>query len=104
MSHRSSRKWIEGSDYEDKCSQQADDVERMSNREKRKDKSKKKRIGVNRNITPLLSPRQRQGYLRTHKCCTWVHRQGCPTLHWSLHHQRKSGMRNGCDEPKKYER
>ena len=40
---------MEGSDYEDKCSQRADDVERMSNREKRKDKSKKKRIGVNHN-------------------------------------------------------
>ena len=30
-------------------SQWADDVEWMSNREKRKDKSKKKRIGANRN-------------------------------------------------------
>ena len=33
---------MEGSDYEDKCSQQADDMGRMSNREKRKDKSKRK--------------------------------------------------------------
>ena len=49
---------MEGSDYEDKCSQQADDVGGMSNREKRKDKSEEKRIEVNRNITPLLSLRQ----------------------------------------------
>ena len=49
MSQRSPKKWMEGSDYEDKCSQRADDVGGMSNREKRKDKSKKKRIGVNRN-------------------------------------------------------
>ena len=33
---------MEGSDYEDKCSQRADDVERMSNRKKGKDKSKRK--------------------------------------------------------------
>ena len=50
---------MEGSDYEDKCSQRADDVEGMSNREKRKEKISPKEIGVNRNITPLLSPRQR---------------------------------------------
>ena len=43
MSHRSPRKWMEGSDYKDKWSQQADDVERMSNHEKRKDKSKKQK-------------------------------------------------------------
>ena len=49
---------MEGSNYEDKCGQWADDVGRMSNREKRKDKSEKKRIRVNCNITPLLSPRQ----------------------------------------------
>ena len=50
---------MEGGDYEDKCSQQADDIGRMSNCKKRNDKSKeKKRIEVNRNITPLLSPRQ----------------------------------------------
>ena len=36
MSHRSPKKWMEGSDYEDKWSQRADDVRRMSNREKRK--------------------------------------------------------------------
>ena len=36
MSHRSPKKQMEGSDYEDKCSQQADDVGGMSNREKRK--------------------------------------------------------------------
>ena len=41
-SHRSLKKWMEGSDYEDKCGQWADDMERMSNREKRKDKSKRK--------------------------------------------------------------
>ena len=40
---------MEGSDYEDKCSQWADDVGRMSNREKRKDKSKRKGIGANCN-------------------------------------------------------
>ena len=51
-------KRMEGSDYEDKCSQRADDVGGMSNRGKRKDKSEIKRIGVNCNITPLLSPRQ----------------------------------------------
>ena len=58
MSHRSPKKQMEGSNYEDKCSQWADDVGGMSNRKKRKDKSKEKRIGVNCNITPLLSPRQ----------------------------------------------
>ena len=36
MSHRSPKKRLEESDYEDKCSQRADDVGRMSNREKRK--------------------------------------------------------------------
>ena len=63
MSHRSPTKRMEGSDYEDKCSQRADDVGWMSNREKRKVSPRNKRIGVNRNITPLLSPRQRRGYL-----------------------------------------
>ena len=43
MSHRSPRKRMEGSDYEDKCSQQADDVGRMSNCEKRKDTSEKEK-------------------------------------------------------------
>ena len=33
--------WMEGSNYKDKCSQQADDMGRMSNCEKRKDKSEK---------------------------------------------------------------
>ena len=47
VSQRSPRKRMEGSDYEDKCSQWADDVGRVSNRKKRKDKSKRKRIGVN---------------------------------------------------------
>ena len=42
MSQRSPRKQMEGSDYEDKCSQWADDVGGMSNREKRKDKSERK--------------------------------------------------------------
>ena len=32
---------MEGSDYKDKCSQRADDMGRMSNHEKRNDKSKK---------------------------------------------------------------
>ena len=36
MSQRSPRKRKEGSDYEGKCSQQADDVRGMSNHEKRK--------------------------------------------------------------------
>ena len=36
MSQRSPMKRMEGSDYEDKWSQQADDVGWMSNREKRK--------------------------------------------------------------------
>ena len=59
MSLRSLRKQIEGSDYEDKCSQWANDMGWMSNREKRKDKSEeKKRIGANHDIIPLLSPRQ----------------------------------------------
>ena len=50
---------MEGSNYEDKCGQQAKDVGGMSNHKKRKDKSeKRKEIGVNHNITPLLSPRQ----------------------------------------------
>ena len=53
---------MEGSDYKGKCSQRANDVRGMSNCEKRK-VQEKKRIGVNRNITPLLSPRQRRGYL-----------------------------------------
>ena len=33
---------MEGSDYEDKCGQQANDVRRMSNHEKRNDESKKR--------------------------------------------------------------
>ena len=36
MSHRSPRNQIEGSDYKDKCGQQAGDVGEMSNHEKRK--------------------------------------------------------------------
>ena len=43
MSHRSARNWIKGSDYEDKCSQQANDMEGMSNHEKGKDKSEKRK-------------------------------------------------------------
>ena len=34
---------MEGSDYEDKCSQRADDVERMSNHEKRKISPKRRK-------------------------------------------------------------
>ena len=45
MSHRSLKKQIEGSDYEDKCGQWADDVGRMSNREKRKVSPKEKNRG-----------------------------------------------------------
>ena len=51
MTHGSPKKWMEGSDYKDKWSQQADDMRLMSNCKKRKDKSKKKRIGVNHNIS-----------------------------------------------------
>ena len=36
MSHRSLKKQMEGSDYEDKCSQRADDMGRISNCKKRK--------------------------------------------------------------------
>ena len=36
MSHGSPKKWMEGSDYKDKCSQWADDVGGMSNHEKGK--------------------------------------------------------------------
>ena len=43
MTHRSPRKQIEGSNYEDKCGQWADDVGGMSNCVKRKDKSKKRK-------------------------------------------------------------
>ena len=49
MSQRSPMKRMEGSDYEDKCGQRADDVGWMSNREKRKVSPRKERIGVNRN-------------------------------------------------------
>ena len=58
MSHRSLRNQMEGSNYKDKCGQWVDDVGRMSNHKKRNDTSERgKRIGVNCNITPLLSPR-----------------------------------------------
>ena len=40
---------MEGSNYEDKCSQQANDMGRMSNCEKRNDKSKKRKSRVNCN-------------------------------------------------------
>ena len=43
MSQRSLRNWIEGSDYEDKWSQWANDMGWMSNHKKSKDKSEKKR-------------------------------------------------------------
>ena len=42
MSQRSPKKRMEGSDYEDKYSQRANDMGGMSNCEKRNDKSKKK--------------------------------------------------------------
>ena len=45
MSHRSLKKWMKGSNYEDKCSQRADDVERMSNRKKEKISPKEKNRG-----------------------------------------------------------
>ena len=41
MSQRSLKKQMEGSDYEDKCGQQADDIGGISNHRKRKNKSKK---------------------------------------------------------------
>ena len=43
MSHRSLKKRMEGSNYEDKCGQQADDMGGVSNRKKRKDKSEKRK-------------------------------------------------------------
>ena len=43
MSHRSPRKQMEESNYEDKWSQWVDDVDWMSNCKKRKDKSKKQK-------------------------------------------------------------
>ena len=43
MSHRSQKKQVEGSNYEDKCGQWAGDVGGMSNHEKRKEKSKKQK-------------------------------------------------------------
>ena len=43
MSQRSLRKWMKGSNYEDKWSQQANDMGRMSNYRKRKDKSRKEK-------------------------------------------------------------
>ena len=45
MSHRNLKKQMEGSNYEDKCGQRANDVEGMSNCRKRKDKSKEKNRG-----------------------------------------------------------
>ena len=57
MSKRSSENQIEGSDYKDKCSQWADDVGGMSNHEKGKTSPRKEKIGVNHNITLLLSLR-----------------------------------------------
>ena len=43
MSHRSLKKQMEGGNYEDKWSQWANDIGRMSNHEKRKDKFKKQK-------------------------------------------------------------
>ena len=43
MSQRRPWNWIEGSDYEGKCSQWADDMGKMSNHIKRNDKSKKRK-------------------------------------------------------------
>ena len=47
---------MKGSDYEDKWSQWANDMGRMSNHKKRKEKSEKKRIGANcnRNLVACL--------------------------------------------------
>ena len=59
MSQRSPRKRIEGSDYEDKWSQRADDVKGMSNRGKRKVSPRKERIGVNRNRKGVDSSQRR---------------------------------------------
>ena len=49
MSQRSPRKQMEGSNYKDKWSQWADDMGWMSNCEKTKDKSEKRRIGAKHN-------------------------------------------------------
>ena len=95
---------MEGSDYEDKYSQWADDVKRTSNRRRKKSKSEEKRIGVNHNITPLLSLRLQQGYLRTHRCCMWVHCQGCLKLHWLLHCQCRLETRSNFNGLKRYGR
>ena len=46
MGQRSLKKQMEGSDYEDKCGQWADDVGRRSNHEKRNDKSKRRKRGT----------------------------------------------------------
>ena len=43
MSHRSPRKQMEGSNYEDKCSQWANDMGRMSNRRRKKGKSEEEK-------------------------------------------------------------
>ena len=43
MSHRSLRNQMEGSDYEDKCGQQTNDMGRRSNHEKRNDKSERRK-------------------------------------------------------------
>ena len=58
MSQRSLRNQIEESDYENKWSQWAKDVEWMSNHRKEKISPRKKRIEANHNITPLLCPGQ----------------------------------------------
>ena len=53
MSQRSPKKQMEGSDYEDKCGQRADDVERMSNRGKRKVSPRREKNRGNRNTFVL---------------------------------------------------
>ena len=46
---------MKGSNYKDKWSQQANDMRWMSNHEKRKNKSEKKRIGVKHNTWSLYT-------------------------------------------------
>ena len=42
--------------------------------------------------------------LRTHMCCIQVHCQGCPMLHWLLHHWCGLGTRNSFDKLRRYRR
>ena len=81
MSQRSPKKRMEGSDYEDKWGQRADDVGWMSNREKRKI-SPRKEIGARAIVTP-------HRHIHQGPCSTWI----SLWCHW--HHplcQTQSGL------------